>query len=395
MEDAPWFRLAHNAGLADREGSLRPTIFAEMTGLAAETGSVNLGQGFPDFDGPGAVLGAAKNAIDAGLNQYGPARGNPLLIDAIREQRKRDYGTQLEPDEILVTVGATEAISASLLAYVAPGDEVIAFEPYYDEYLAVTALAGGTLVPVPLYAPDFQPEPEALEAAITPRTKAIVLNTPHNPTGAVFEEERLQAIASIANRHGIMVIADEVYEQLTFAGRHVPMVAAGLDPELSIAISSGGKTFSVTGWKVGWIMASAKRIGEISAVKQYMSFVGSVPLQPAIATGLGLPQEFFDQQRASFAAKRDLLMAGLESVGMTPYVPDSGYFVLADTVELGHGDARELAYKLPHLVGVVAVPVSPFASIDRSDLRTVMRFAFCKRDETIAEAVNRLAGLRR
>ncbi|HIY67109.1 MAG TPA: aminotransferase class I/II-fold pyridoxal phosphate-dependent enzyme [Candidatus Agrococcus pullicola] len=395
MEDAPWFRLAHAAGLAGLDGSLRPTIFAEMTSLAAETGSINLGQGFPDFDGPEAVLSAAKGAIDEGLNQYGPARGNPLLIEAIRNQRKRDYGIDLDVNEILVTVGATEAISASLLAYVAPGDEVIAFEPYYDEYLAVTALAGGTLVSVPLYAPEFQPEPQALEAAITPRTKAIILNTPHNPTGAVFEEERLRAIATIANRHGIMVIADEVYEQLTFSGKHVPMVAAGLDPELSIAISSGGKTFSVTGWKVGWIMANAKRIGEISAVKQYMSFVGSVPLQPAIATGLGLPQEFFDQQRASFTAKRDMLVEGLQGVGMTPYVPDSGYFVLADTVELGYGDARSLAYELPHLVGVVSVPVSPFASIDRSDLRAVMRFAFCKRDDTIAEAVSRLAGLRR
>ena len=395
MEDAPWFRLAHAAGLAGLDGSLRPTIFAEMTSLAAETGSINLGQGFPDFDGPEAVLSAAKGAIDEGLNQYGPARGNPLLVEAIRNQRKRDYGIDLDVNEILVTVGATEAISASLLAYVAPGDEVIAFEPYYDEYLAVTALAGGTLVSVPLYAPEFQPEPQALEAAITPRTKAIILNTPHNPTGAVFEEERLRAIATIANRHGIMVIADEVYEQLTFSGKHVPMVAAGLDPELSIAISSGGKTFSVTGWKVGWIMANAKRIGEISAVKQYMSFVGSVPFQPAIATGLGLPQEFFDQQRASFTAKRDMLVEGLQGVGMTPYVPDSGYFVLADTVELGYGDARSLAYELPHLVGVVSVPVSPFASIDRSDLRAVMRFAFCKRDDTIAEAVSRLAGLRR
>lgn len=395
MNETPWFRLARAAGLADPGGELRPTIFAEMTALANETGSVNLGQGFPDFDGPQEILDAAKLAIDSGLNQYGPGRGNPVLIDAIRAQRERDYGVGLEANEVLITVGATEAISASLLAYVSPGDEVIAFEPYYDEYVAVTALAGGTLVPVPLYAPDFQPDPAALEASITSRTRAIIINTPHNPTGAVFTLDRLRQIAEIANRHGILVIADEVYEQLAFEGSHVPMVAAGLDPDLSIAISSGGKTFSVTGWKVGWAMSTARRIGEIAAVKQYMSFVGSVPFQPAIAAGLELPREYFERQRAAFKAKRDLLINGLESVGMEVYRPESGYFVLADIAGLDHGDARSLAYDLPHLAGVVAVPVSPFASADRSDLRTVMRFAFCKRDATLQEAVERLAKLRR
>ena len=394
MTYAPWLRLARATGLASDDGELRPTIFAEMTALANETDSVNLGQGFPDFDGPPEVLEAAKAAIDSGLNQYGPGRGNPVLIDAIRRQRMRDYGVEIQPDEVLITVGATEAIAAALLAYVEPGDEVIAFEPYYDEYLAVTALAGGSLVPVPLTAPDFQPDPEALEAAITPRTRAIIVNTPHNPTGAVFEAERLRAIAEVANRHGLIVIADEVYEQLTFGPAHTPMVNAGLDPELSIAISSAGKTFSVTGWKVGWIMATATRIAEISAVKQYLSFVGSVPFQPAVGAGLDLPTAHFERQREVFAARRDQLIEGLESVGMRVYRPDSGYFVLADVAPLGYDDARTLAYELPRLTGVAAVPVSPFARAERSDLRSIMRFAFCKQEATIAQAVARLDRLR-
>lgn len=393
MDHAPWLRLAKAAGLAGDDGTLRPTIFAEMTGLAHQTDSVNLGQGFPDFDGPQEILDAAKAAIDAGMNQYGPGRGNPALIDAIRRQRQRDYDIDLAEDEVLITVGATEAIAATLLAYVRAGDEVIAFEPYYDEYVAVTALAGGALVPVALRAPDFQPDPAAFEAAITPRTRALIINTPHNPTGAVFTPERLRQIAEIANRHGILVIADEVYEQLTFGPAHTPMVQAGLDPDLSISISSAGKTFSVTGWKIGWIMATARRIGEISAVKQYTTFVGGVPFQPAVAVGLDLPLAHMEQLRSTFAARRDLLIEGLESVGMRVYRPDSGYFVLADVSPLGYDDARALAYDLPAKVGVAAVPVSPFASAGREDLRSVMRFAFCKRDETLQEAVRRLSRL--
>ena len=393
MNELPWLRASQAAQLAGADGTLRPTIFAEMTSLAMATNSVNLGQGFPDFDGPEQVLNAAKEAIDSGANQYGPGRGNPVLIDAIRRQRARDFGIRLEADHVLVTVGATEAIAATLLAYCDTGDEVIAFEPYYDEYAAVTALAGARLVPVPLTAPEFQPDPAALESAITSRTRAIVLNSPHNPTGSVFTEERLRAIADIANRHGILVITDEVYEQLTFATPHVPIASLGLNPELSIAISSSGKTFSVTGWKVGWVMSTPARIAQIAAVKQYLTFVGSVPMQPAIAEGLNLPGEFFDGLRASFSTKRDLLMDALASTGMRVHRPDSGYFVLADVSPLGYEDAAELAYDLPHRVGVVAVPVAPFARPERDDLRSIMRFAFCKRDETIAEAAARLRQL--
>ena len=390
MNDLPWLKTARAAQLAGDDGALRPTVFAEMTAIAAETGAVNLGQGFPDFDGPPEILEAARQSIADGVNQYGPGRGNPILIDAVRDQRRRHYGLEHARDEVLITVGATEAISAALLAYCDTGDEVIAFEPYYDEYAAVAALAGAKLVPVALQVGDFQPDPADLERAITPRTKAIVLNSPHNPTGAVFTPERLRAIAEIANRHGILVISDEVYEHLTFGPRHVPIAALGLDPDLSIAISSGGKTFSVTGWKVGWAVSTPRRISEITAVKQYMSFVGSVPLQPAIALGLGLPDAFFDTLRAQFTAKRDRLVEGLEATGMRVFTPESGYFALADVAPLGHASATELAYALPREAGVAAVPVSPFARPGRDDLRSIMRFAFCKRDETIAEASKRL-----
>ncbi|SJM60082.1 aminotransferase class I/II-fold pyridoxal phosphate-dependent enzyme [Agrococcus casei] len=390
MNDLPWLKTARAAQLAGDDGALRPTVFAEMTAIAAETGAVNLGQGFPDFDGPPEILEAARQAIADGVNQYGPGRGNPILIDAVRDQRRRHYGLEHARDEVLITVGATEAISAALLAYCDTGDEVIAFEPYYDEYAAVAALAGAKLVPVALQVGDFQPDPADLERAITPRTKAIVLNSPHNPTGAVFTPERLRAIAEIANRHGILVISDEVYEHLTFGPRHVPIAALGLDPDLSIAISSGGKTFSVTGWKVGWAVSTPRRISEITAVKQYMSFVGSVPLQPAIALGLGLSDAFFDTLRAQFTAKRDRLVEGLEATGMRVFTPESGYFALADVAPLGHASATELAYALPREAGVAAVPVSPFARPGRDDLRSIMRFAFCKRDETIAEASKRL-----
>lgn len=393
MSDLPWLRTAKAAQLAGADGSLKPTVFAEMTALAGKTGAVNLGQGFPDFDGPDVVLAAAQAAIADGCNQYGPGRGNPDLIAAIRRQRARDFQQRLEQDEILITVGATEAISAALLAYCDRDDEVVTFEPYYDEYAAVTALTGASLVTAPLSQPDFQPDPALLEAKITQRTKAIVLNSPHNPTGSVFTDERLRAIAEIANRHGILVITDEVYEQLTFGQKHTPIAMLGLDPDLSIGISSAGKTFSVTGWKVGWIMATAKRIAEIAAVKQYMSFVGSVPLQPAIAKGLDLPAPFFDDLRSSFAAKRDLLIEGLEAAGMRVFRPESGYFALADVRPLGFENAADLAYEMPHSVGVVAVPVSPFAGPHRRDLEPIMRFAFCKRDETIRDASERLRGL--
>ena len=391
MNDLPWLKTARAAQLAGDDGALRPTVFAEMTAIAAETGAVNLGQGFPDFDGPPEILEAARQAIADGVNQYGPGRGNPILIDAVRDQRRRHYGLEHARDEVLITVGATEAISAALLAYCDTGDEVIAFEPYYDEYAAVAALAGAKLVPVALQVGDFQPDPADLERAITPRTNAIVLNSPHNPTGAVFTPERLRAIAEIANRHGILVISDEVYEHLTFGPRHVPIAALGLDPDLSIAISSGGKTFSVTGCegRMGGLDSPAHQRDHCGqAVHVIPSAV--FRLQPAIPLGLGLPDAFFDTLRAQFTAKRDRLVEGLEATGMRVFTPESGYFALADVAPLGHASATELAYALPREAGVAAVPVSPFARPGRDDLRSIMRFAFCKRDETIAEASKRL-----
>lgn len=393
MSDEPWWRCANGAGLVGPDGSLAPTIFAEMTALAASTGAVNLGQGFPDFDGPPEVLEAAQRAIADGVNQYGPGRGNPQLIEAVAEHQRRWYGLDVGPSEVLITVGATEGISATLLAYLEPGDEVVALEPYYDEYAALAAFAGAKLVPVPMTPPDFTPDPERLAAACGPRTRVILINSPHNPTGVVLDEEFLRQAVRLAEQHDAVVVTDEVYEHLVYDGRHSPVATLDVDPDRVVTISSGGKTFSTTGWKIGWVISSARRIAEIQSVKQYLSFVGGVPFQPAIAVGLGLPDEFFSEQARTFAARRDLLVAGLGEIGLEVRSPASGYFVLADASPLGVRDAASFARELPERAGVVAVPVSPFARREREDLAPYLRFAFCKRDEVIREAVSRLVRL--
>jgi N-succinyldiaminopimelate aminotransferase len=390
----PWQRTAAGAGLLGADGRLAPTIFAEMTALATRTGALNLGQGFPDEDGPRAVLDAAKHAIDHGRNQYGPGRGAPELIDAIIEHQRRFYGIGLGRGDVLVTAGATEALAATMLAYLQPGDEVVVFEPYYDAYAAVAALAGAVLVPVPLTAPDFQPDPDRLLRATSPRTRMILVNSPHNPTGAVFSEETVRHIVRIAERRDALIVTDEVYEHLVYDEQHVPVATFLAARERLVSISSAGKTFSITGWKVGWIMSTPERIAQITAVKQYLTFVNGAPFQPAVAVGLRLPDEHFQTIRDSFCRKRDILTRGLRKAGFRVNDAMAGYFVLADAAPLGIEDASALARRLPELAGVVGVPLSAFARPSRRDLRSTMRFAFCKSDDTLHRAAEQLASLK-
>jgi len=396
VTERPWQRAARGALLLGADGRPRPTIFAEMSALAASTGAINLGQGFPDEDGPAEILDAARDAIASGVNQYPPGLGTPVLREAISRHQKRFYGLEVDPDtEVLVTAGATEALAAVLLAFVDEGDEVVTLEPVYDSYAAVIALAGGQHVPVHLHPPLFAPDPDALRAAVTDRTRIILLNSPHNPTGAMLDEAFLDLAIELAHRHDAIVVTDEVYEHLVFDGRrHVPAATRpGADGRV-ITISSAGKTFSTTGWKIGWITASRELRDAVLAVKQFLTYVNGAPFQPAIARGLDLPDTFFTGAAASLESKRDLLTAGLRSAGFTVSSPSGSYFVIADAAPLGVDDADEFCRRLPTLAGVVGVPLTAFVHPDRrAPYRSLVRFAFCKRTEVLAEAAERLAAL--
>ncbi|MEO5982573.1 MAG: pyridoxal phosphate-dependent aminotransferase [Pedococcus sp.] len=371
------------------------TIFAEMTGLATEHGAVNLGQGFPDTDGPREMLDAAKAAIDGGRNQYPPGQGVPELLEAVAAHQSRFYGIDLDPrSEVLVTVGATEAIAATILALCEVGDEVVTFEPYYDSYAASIALAGAVRRTSVLRFPDFAVDETSLRAAFSPRTRLVLLNTPHNPTGKVFTRAELDLICALAREHGAWVVTDEVYEHLVFGGaEHVPVATLPGMRERTLTISSAGKTFSATGWKVGWVCGPAEAVAAVRAVKQFLTFVGSGPFQPAAAVALGLGDEVYAALSTSLEAKRDLLVAGLRGAGLHVSVPDGTYFVVADAASLGASDALAFCRALPARVGVVGVPVSVFHD-DVEAARTLVRFAFCKRDEVLHEAVRRLGALR-
>ena len=377
-----------------RLAGLGTTIFAEMSALALTTGSVNLGQGFPDTDGPAEIARAAADAIMAGHgNQYPPGTGVPGLRQAIAAHQQRFYGLAVDPDtEVLVTAGATEAIAAALLALVEPGDEVIAFEPYYDSYAACIAMAGGVRVPVTLRPPDFRPDLDALAAAVTGRTRLILLNSPHNPTGSVFSRAELAAIAGLACEHDLLVVTDEVYEHLVFDGEHVPISSLPGMRERTATISSAGKTFSFTGWKIGWVTAPAELIAAIRTVKQFLTYVSGGPFQYAIAEGLRLPDAYFAGLGADLRVKRDLLCAGLAAAGFEVYPPAATYFVTTDIRGLGQADGVEFCRDLPHRAGVVAIPSAVF--YDNAEAgRTQVRFAFCKRPEVLREALDRLAKL--
>jgi N-succinyldiaminopimelate aminotransferase len=381
--------------LAD-DGELRPTIFAEMSALAISTGAINLGQGFPDEDGPEAVREAAKRAIDDGVNQYPPGRGIPVLREAIAAHQKRFYALTIDPDrEVLVTAGATEGVAATLLALLDDGDEVITFEPFYDSYAAMIALAGGVQVTVPPRAPDFRPDLDQLRDAVTDRTRVILINSPHNPTGTVLDREALELIVELAHRHDAIIVADEVYEHLTFGVPHIPISTLPGARDRTITISSGGKTFSLTGWKIGWLSGPAELVDAIIAVKQFLTYVNGAPFQPAIAVGLSLPDDYFADAAATLAAKRELLSTGLRRAGFEVSRPDGSYFVIADAAPLGFDDAVELCRRLPELAGVVGIPLTAFVRPERhAGYRSMVRFAFCKRTDVLDRATAQLGNLR-
>lgn len=372
------------------------TIFAEMSALAVQTGAINLGQGFPDTDGPAAMLDRAVEAINAGANQYPPGPGVPDLRQAVSEHRMAHYGLDYDHNgEVLVTVGATEAIAASILALCEPGDEVIAFEPYYDSYAASIALAGARLVAVTLrpVAGRFTFDPAELRAAVTPRTRLILVNSPHNPTGTVFDLAELTEIAEVCQEHGLTAITDEVYEHLTFDGvRHIPLATLPGMRERTVMISSAGKTFSVTGWKTGWICAPRPYVTAVQTVKQFLTFTASAPWQLAVTYGLRHELEWVAALRAGLQDKRDRLMEGLAGAGFDVLKPQGTYFVQTDIRPLGFTDGLELTRRLPELAGVVAIPTQVF--YDHPDRGAhFVRFAFCKRDEVIDEAAARLKHL--
>lgn len=379
---------------AQRLQGLGTTIFAEMSALAVRTGSVNLGQGFPDTDGPDSVLEDAVAAIRAGANQYPPGRGIPALRQAIVDHQQRFYGLTYDPDtQVLVTTGATEAIAAALLAYVEPGDEVIALEPYYDSYAACIAMAGGRRVPVTLRAPDFRLDLDELRAAVTPRTKVLLINSPHNPTGTVLDDTELRGIAAIAVEHDLVVITDEVYEHLIFDGlQHRPLTAYEGMAERTVSIGSAGKTFSVTGWKIGWVTGTPEVVTAVNTAKQFLTYVSGAPFQPAIAGALALGNDYFDTLTATMQAKRDLLCDGLEALGFGVHRPQGTYFVTTDIRPLGHTDGIEFCRMLPERTGVVAIPHQVFYDNTEAG-RPLVRWAFCKKPEVLEEALTRLTKL--
>ncbi len=379
---------------ADRVRSATTTIFAEMSALALATKSVNLGQGFPDSDGPAFMLEEARAAISAGINQYPPGRGIAPLRQAIARHSRRHYGLDYDPDtEVLVTTGATEALAATILAFVNPGDEVVALEPFYDSYAAAIDLAGGVRVGVSLFGPDFRLDHTELAAAFTPRTKLLLLNSPHNPTGVVLSADDLAEIARLARLHDVLVVCDEVYEHLTFDDAvHIPLATLPGMRERTVRISSSGKTYSATGWKIGWALSTPELVTEITAVKQFLTFVSGAPFQPAIARALDEGDDWVEKARLGLQDKRDRLAAGLASVGLDPVVPRGTYFMTTDVTVLGYPDGVAFCRDLPNRCGVVAIPHQVF--YDRTGAGApYVRWAFCKGDDVLDEAVRRLGAL--
>ncbi|WP_416906390.1 pyridoxal phosphate-dependent aminotransferase [Micromonospora echinospora] len=373
------------------------TIFAEMSALAVRTGAVNLGQGFPDSDGPPEMLAAAVDALRGGQNQYPPGPGIPALRTAIAAHQRRFWGLEYDPDgEIVVTAGATEAIAAAILALCEPGDEVVCFEPYYDSYAASIALAGAVRRPVTL-RPDadgrYAFDPDALRAAFGPRTRLVLLNSPHNPTGKVFTPDELRLVAELCQEHGTYAVTDEVYEHLVFTGTgHVPLATLPGMRERTLRISSAGKTFSCTGWKVGWASGPVALVSALLRVKQFLTFVNAAPLQPAVAVALALPDSYYTGFADDLRQRRDQLVGGLAGAGFDVLTPEGTYFVTADITPLGGTDGVEFCRSLPERCGVVAVPTQVFYD-DVAAGRPLIRFAFCKRPEVLTEAVTRLRTL--
>ena len=387
--------------MADAQGPLVPrlrglgtTIFAEMSALATSTGSVNLGQGFPDVDGPRTMVDVAVQALHNGRgNQYPPGPGVPELRHAIARHQAANYGIALDPDrEVLVTTGATEAIAAAVLALVDDGDEVVALEPFYDSYDATIRMARGRPVPLRLNAPRFVLDEATLRAAVTPRTRLILLNTPHNPTGAVLTSDELHAVARVVNDYDLLVVTDEVYEHLTFDRPHVALATLAGMAERTLTISSAGKTFSFTGWKIGWATGPAALVDAVRTTKQFLTFVSGGPLQYAVAHGLDHEQVWVEQHRRELAGQRDVLCAGLTELGLTVSRPSGTYFVTTDVRSLGWSDATAFCRALPERAGVVAIPCVGFYADQDAEARAMVRWTFGKSAQTLDQALERLRG---
>jgi N-succinyldiaminopimelate aminotransferase len=369
---------------ATRLAAFGTTIFTEMSALAERTGAINLGQGFPDYDGPAEVLEAAQAAMRNGRNQYAPLPGVAPLRHAIAEHQRRFYGIELDPDtQVQVTMGATEALTAAVLGLVEPGDEVLAFDPTYDSYSPATAMAGATFVTVPLHPPDWHFDRRELTDAITPRTRMLMLNSPHNPTGKVFTRAELVQIADVCREHDLIAVTDEVYEHLVYDGEHIPL--ATLIPERTVTVSSIGKSFSVTGWKTGWATGPPELIAGVRAAKQFLTFAGGTPFQYASAAALRMPDAFYARLAADLRTKRDHLCTALAQAGLKTLTPAGGYFANVQV----DGDGTQWAKDLVTSAGVVAIPTSVFSS-DPERLRPYVRFAFCKRLGVIDAAAARL-----
>jgi len=387
--------LAERAALVERMRGFGTTIFAEMSALAVTTGAINLGQGFPDTDGPAKMLEIAAAGIREGRNQYPPGPGVPELRAAIAAHQKRNYDLDYDPDsEILVTVGATEAVSASILALCEPGDDVVVFEPYYDSYAAAISLSGARRVPISLRPVEaggrFGFDADEFRAAITPRTRVVLLNSPHNPTGTVLTVDELAAIAETCVHHDLTVVTDEVYEHLVYDdAAHTPIATLPGMRNRTVTVSSAGKSFSVTGWKIGWICAAPALVAAVNTVKQFLTYTHNAAMQHAVAYALSDETEWVGQLRDSLEARRDRLAAGLASAGFVVSKPQGTYFIQADVRGLGLADGEVYAHELPQSAGVVGIPTGVFC--DSPGLGTpFIRFAFCKQDSVLDEAVRRL-----
>ncbi len=389
-------RAARGANLLGDDGRLGITIFEEVTALAQQHSAINLGQGFPDEDGPQEILDAARAAIADGANQYAPGQGLAVLRHAVAAHQERFYGLTVDPQtEVIVSTGATESIAAAILAFAGPGDEVLTFEPFYDSYGAVIGLSGATHTTAPLCAPDFQPDAASLAAAFSDRTRIVVVNNPHNPTGSVFTRDALELIVRLAARHGAIIVTDEVYEHLTFGAEYVPIASLPGAAERTLSISSAGKTFSVTGWKIGWLSGPAELVAQVRTVKTFLTYTSGTPFQGAVAQGLALPDAFFTEVAGTLRKKRDLLGEGLRAAGFDVVEPQGTFFTMVDAAPLGIEDATDFARRLPGLIGVAAIPVAMFCHAEGAEhTRSLLRFAFCKKFDVIEEGARRLATLR-
>jgi N-succinyldiaminopimelate aminotransferase len=388
--------VSEHSRAARRLDGVGSTIFAEMSALAVRTGSVNLGQGFPDLSGPDSVVDAVYDAMRAGRNQYPPGRGTPELVESVIRHQQRHYGLHLAPENVVVTTGATEAIAGALLGLVDPGDEVVVWEPYYDSYRAMIQFSGGVRRPVTLRAPDYRLDVDELEAAVTDRTKLLLLNSPHNPTGHVFDRDELAAIAEVACRHDLVVVTDEVYEHLTFDDHeHVPLATLPGMFERTLTISSSGKTFSFTGWKIGWATGPADLVAALEGAKNWLSYSSGAPFQPAIAQALDHESGFHERLRKDLQKKRDFLCAALDSLvfdglGLDVHVPQGTYFVTTDVASLGHADGKAFCATMAERAKVVAIPNQVFYEDGSAEGRHLIRWAFCKEQDVLEEGIRRL-----